>query len=292
MRIFTISKNKIHLALLFTFFISAPGQGNIKLYICKSQAIIAESSAFKNISVAFFFILAVALLLSLIIKLALEKKFRTKLYAVQLQEAVLKERNRIAADMHDDIGAELTNIAVLSKILKQAAASNSEESLKIATKIETSSNQVITKINETIWILNAPNHSLKNLAAHIRSYAASLCDYSLTPLIIHINDTIRIPVPLTAEFTRDVFLLTKELLQNAIKHSGATHITLHFYMSGFDRLCISYGDDGVGFNTAKIKKGNGIDNIRRRVANHKGAVTIASVLKQGCSIKIILPLSI
>jgi signal transduction histidine kinase len=230
-------------------------------------------------------------LLFFCIRFFLNRKFRNRLYALQKKEAIEQERNRIAADLHDDIGAELTNITILSRVLKYATERGQEESLKIVSKIEASSNQVITKMNEVIWTLNADNHSLKSLASHIRNYVASLNEHAAAAIELRLCDSLMTGLPLSAELSRNIYLVVKELLQNATKHSGAAHITLEMYLSDLSRLGIAYRDDGTGFDPDTVKRGNGLGNLERRITGSRGAINISSAREQGCSIRIIFPIT-
>jgi len=237
-----------------------------------------------------FAILALATSLFLVIRSFLGKKFREQLYVLQQKEAVEKERNRIAADIHDDIGAELTNIAILSRVLKFSTDNEKNEALKIVDKIESSSQQVITKMNEVIWTLNAKNYTLKNLMAHIRNYVTSLRENTGMNVDLFLSEITLVNYPLTAEFTGNVFLVVKELLQNAVKHSQADNIKINFNLHTIHNLHIQYTDSGVGFDIQRETQGNGLKNVRRRVAESKGVIEIFSEKNKGCEITVTFPL--
>ena len=227
-----------------------------------------------------------------IIRSFLNKKIKDQVYTLQSNEAIKKERSRIAADIHDDIGAELTNLVLLSRILKYSTGSDKEESMKIATKIESSSNEVITKMNQVIWTLNARNYTLKNLVAHVRNYIHSLTENKDIHINLFVGEAARTNRPLTSEFTGNVFLVIKELLQNAVKHSRADVINVNIKLLDINVLWIKYADNGVGFDALTEPEGNGLYNIRKRVNESKGAMDIISQPGKGCSITVIFPLKI
>lgn len=233
-----------------------------------------------------------SILLYSVIKLQLKRRFNMQLLALKQKEALEKERNRIAADIHDDIGAELTNIVVLSQVLKRTERAGNEHAQKVVQRIETSANQVITKMNEVIWTLNARNYTLLNLMAYVRNYVASLNENTISEIKVNIKDTALIDKPLLAEYSRNVFLVIKELLQNGVKHAKAKEIVIDIHLVDSLSLLIVYRDNGIGFNHVKIGKGNGLKNIKRRVAQSNGCVDVHSEINKGCTIKILFPINI
>jgi signal transduction histidine kinase len=236
-------------------------------------------------------IIILSLAVTIVIKYFHYKKTASRFLALQKKQAIEQERRRIAADIHDDLGAELTGISILSQLLKYRLFSNKEESLKLVEKIQASSNQVLTKMNEVVWALNVKDYTLKNLAAHLRSYVTSLKENTGMDISVLIQDNVLVNYPLKGELTGHVFLVTKELLQNAIKHSKAKHITLQLSLLPLYRLCIEYHDDGIGFDAGLVQPGNGLRNIRRRIANSSGTVDFLPKANGGCHIKIIVPIT-
>lgn len=218
-------------------------------------------------------------------------KLREQVLMLRQKEVVEKERNRIAADIHDDIGAELTNIALLSGILKQNLTISLEESFNLAQKIQSSSGQVIAKMNEVIWTLNPQNSTFLDLIAHLRAYVLSLnehhnCGISITTSTSETNN-----VTLSAGLRRQLFLIVKELLQNAVKHSGAKQIIANMDVKDQKNIHINYYDNGKGFALNEITRGNGLNNFKKRTKDLNGLVNIDSSPGKGCHIQIILPLN-
>lgn len=232
-----------------------------------------------------------SLFLYFVIKLQLNRRFKMQLLALKQKEALEKERNRIAADIHDDIGAELTNIVVLSQVLKRTEQAGNEHSQKVVQKIERSANQVITKMNEVIWTLNARNYTLLSLMAYVRNYVASLNENTISEIKVNVEDTALIDKPLVAEYSRNVFLVIKELLQNGVKHAKAKEIFIDIHLVDSLSLLIVYRDNGIGFNHARVRKGNGLKNIKRRIAQSSGCLDVHSEVNKGSTIKILFPIN-
>ncbi len=255
-----------------------------------AYAKLALADAQRPFWLALMLIVTLVAILSLTVKIFIDRRMLARVLALQRKQAVDHERRRIAADIHDDLGAELTGIAILSQLLKHSLVADKEESLKLAEKIRDSSSQVITKMNEVVWALNAKDYTLKNLMAHIRSYINSLKENTGMGIIIQVGNNAQLNYPLRDELTGNVFLVIKEILQNAVKHSKAATIMLSLDLLPSLRLCIDYQDDGIGFDPAQAQSGNGLRNIHRRVKESGGLVEFLPVGK-GSRIKVIVPIT-
>ena len=229
-----------------------------------------------------------ATLLYLLIRYRLTKRFRLQLSELKEKEAIEQERNRIAADLHDDIGGELTNIVIQTRILKKTVANQSY--LSLADNIEKSSNEVINKMNEVIWTLNKNNDTLHNLAAYLRNYINRLLgEFRLTGTVI-MDEALYSGLAIKADVSRNIFLIIKECLHNVVKHSGASNVEVRFALKHGKNLVFEVCDNGNGFNPAKNIPGNGLMNIKKRAEAIRGTVNIYSVPGGGCIVNISVPL--
>ncbi len=227
--------------------------------------------------------------LYIIIRNRFTKRFRLQLALLKQNEAVEKERNRIAADIHDDIGAELTHIVLLSRILKE----NSPHTVPftdMVDKLEKSSNEVINKMNEVIWTLNAANHTLHNLAAYLHNYCARLLEEHGIKNTITIDENVFTDHLVKADVSRNIFLIIKESLHNIIKHSEASEVSINFLLQQSNTLCLEIKDNGKGFVLQQSSGGNGLGNMHRRATALCGTVDINSQPNTGCTVKAKIPL--
>lgn len=198
------------------------------------------------------------------LKLANEKKEIENQIAIL--EAQKEERNRISADMHDELGSGVTHIRLMSEIVKTKMKENA--SLPEIDKISNSANDLITKMNTIIWTMTSSNDSVENLITYIRTYALDFFENT------HIECTCNIPptipnIQLSGEKRRNVFLAVKEALNNVLKHSKATNVTINIALD--DKLYISIQDDGVGIDLEKLRRfGNGLKNMKSRLERING----------------------
>lgn len=203
----------------------------------------------------------------LLFRLYYRSKMQRQRIDLEKKQAVEKERTRIAIDMHDDMGAGLSRIKVLSETIKfenQKGIVNPSHLQKISVYSE----EMMDKMGEIVWALNQRNDSLSDLLSYTRSYAT---DY-LTNHSIHCS--FHVPASLqeifvSGEVRRNIFLSVKEALHNVVKHSGATHVDID--VKAGTEFSILIHDNGKGIDLDKLRKfGNGINNIRKRMTEIKG----------------------
>ncbi|HTQ28608.1 MAG TPA: sensor histidine kinase, partial [Puia sp.] len=200
---------------------------------------------------------------------------------VAILEAKQQERNRISADMHDELGSGVTAIRLMSEIVKTKMK---EDTLPEIEKISNSANELLNKMNTIIWTMVSSNDSVESLVAYIRSYAVEF--FENTPIECHVKLPSHIPPrDLSGEKRRNIFLAVKEALNNVLKHSRAGHVSIEIAV--LDKLIISVHDDGIGVDLENLRKfGNGLQNMKKRIAsisgdfrieNHQGTRTIFEV---------------
>ena len=210
------------------------------------------------------------------------------LYRIGQLLKLQKIRNRIATDLHDDIGATLTNINMLSEISRKNLKEprEAEKFLQRITEEVTASSQAL---NDIIWNVNSQNDSMEETVLRMRRYAAELFDNSKT--ICHLNmDEAITEKKLNMEQRRDLYLIYKESMNNIVKHASANNVWVDVQLQS-GRLYLKIKDDGIGFEAAAISNRNGLRNIRFRTSKWKGSTTITTAPGNGTFIEIIIPLA-
>jgi signal transduction histidine kinase/ligand-binding sensor domain-containing protein len=220
-----------------------------------------------------FLLLFLAGLTILLIRFYIRRKLTTQRILLEKEQAIERERTRIATDMHDDLGAGLSRIKFLSEtigIRKQQHLPIEEE----ITNIRKYSHEMIDKMGEIVWALNERNDSLSDLLSYTRSYAVEYLFQAGVHASVDTPDDLP-PLHVGGEFRRNVYLTTKEALHNIIKHAQAEHVLIRMAISSPHTLAISITDDGVGFCPATLKTpGNGLRNMRQRITDLGGALSI------------------
>jgi len=220
-----------------------------------------------------FRLLVATLSLSIIIfilRLVYISRLRKHRAILEKQLAVQFERQRISSEMHDDIGAGLSGIKLLTEMtkgkLKDTAASGEIE------KIYESVGDISTKMKEVIWSLNTENDQLSSLISYIQRQARLWLENYPCQLTISIPE--KIPdVEISGESRRNIFLAVKEAVHNIIKHSGASKVNINIACN--EQLIISVSDNGRGFHiNENINSGNGIKNMKQRIHQLHGKFLI------------------
>lgn len=211
------------------------------------------------------------------LKLDNERKEFEKQMAVVT--ATQHERDRISADMHDELGSGVTAIRLMSEILKSRMKGQSFPELE---KISNSANDLLGKMNTIIWTMKSSNDTVESLVAYIRAHAIEYFDS--TPIDCSVKLPVVIPqAEISGEKRRNIFLSIKEALNNAMKHSQASQLRIEITTRD-NRLVVKIADNGVGIDTEKLRRfGNGLSNMKRRmeliggsfhVQNCEGAVLV------------------
>ncbi len=193
-------------------------------------------------------------------------QFDRQMAVLQAQQ---EERTRISADMHDELGSGVTAIRLMSEIVKSKMKENTLPEIE---KISQSANELLNKMNTIIWTMVSSNDSVESLVAYIRAYAVEF--FETTPISCHFNvDAHMANHELTGEKRRNIFLAVKEALNNVLKHSQASNVTINIIVN--KTLVIDILDDGIGINLDKLRIfGNGLHNMQRRIASIDGTLNI------------------
>ncbi len=212
------------------------------------------------------------ILIIVLVGLLFFRSFRLR-KKLEKQQAIIQERHRISADLHDDVGSGLSKITLLSELLKTHA--KTPENRKEAEKISMTALELSSTISEIIWALNSNNDYLENMVAYIRRYAAEYFENSPVKLKITTSGEI-LPTPINGEHRRNIFYTVKEALNNILKHAEATEAELKFVVIS-NKLDVIISDNGKGLpDESQNRFGNGINNMRARMKSISGDFTIES----------------
>ncbi|MES3017938.1 MAG: two-component regulator propeller domain-containing protein [Bacteroidota bacterium] len=191
------------------------------------------------------------------------------------REEKRKIREQTAEDFHDDMGNKLTRISILSDILASKIDPDKEEERKLVTQIKDTASALYNGTKDILWALDPKADNLYEILSHLYYFGTDL--FSNTGIDFHFKEPdasykkIRLPM----EYSRNVTMIFKELLNNVLKHSDAKNAWLNVDVVD-GNIKIEVSDDGKGFDTDKSHPGKGMINIRNRSARLKGDVTMVS----------------
>lgn len=226
-------------------------------------------------SVYFYFVLVLAILgiLYLIMRSYYRRTLQKELIRRDKEKAIEKERTRIATDMHDDFGANLSRIKFLSEKLQMNRTGHSgvtqEADLQ---KISRYSDEMAEKMGEIVWALNQRYDSLQDLISFSRSHASEyLQDKNIQ---LHFRSQISGNPWINGETRRNIYLTIKEALNNTCKHAHASEVNIAFEMPE-QELEVLISDNGTGFRQEQVRPfANGLVNMRKRIEDIGGTLEI------------------
>ena len=211
-------------------------------------------------------------------------QLRKQKILLEKQLAVQYERQRISAEMHDDIGAGLSGIRLMTEMAKMK--SKDDESVSEIEKIYNSVGDISSKMKEVIWSLNTENDSLGNLLSYLQKQTRQMMENYNGSFTISMCEQIP-DIKIAGETRRHIYLAVKEALHNIIKHSGADKVNLIFTCA--DKLIIKVSDNGKGMNIAESNNaGNGLNNMKNRIEKIGGKFSAEN--KNGLTLIFEIPL--
>jgi ligand-binding sensor domain-containing protein len=197
-------------------------------------------------------------------------------------------RDEISKDLHDDIGATLSTIRILSEVAKNKLESGQQEtSYSLLSKISDHSLEMVEKMGDMVWSINPGKETIGDLILRLKGFALETCASKDIRLSINSNEP-AFDQPLSMDLRKNLYLICKEAINNAIKHADCRQITVNFTLKAAF-LDIFIADDGKGFDPASAKISNGLKNMHSRAKEIKATMTIYSIQKQ-TRLSILVPL--
>ena len=205
-------------------------------------------------------------------------------YRLKQKMQILALRNRIADDLHDEIGSTLSSISLLSTAAKQTMSQKPNEAANMLSKISDGTIQMMESMSDIVWTINAKNDRLSELVNRMRAFASEVMEARNVSLHMDIQNDI-LSLPLTMLQRKDVYLIFKEAVNNAAKYSDCKNFTVSMSMKGEKKMRLELNDDGIGFGPVKESLGgNGLVSMQRRTEDLKGELKIESEPQKGTRI--------
>ena len=218
------------------------------------------------------------------------QRLQRQLATLRQQEALEKERARIARDLHDQLGANLTQVALLGEM----AESDKEVPAEVeehARQISQTARDTTHALDEIVWTVNPSNDTLDGLINYICKYAQ---DYlALAGLRYRLEAPSELPsTPISPEFRHNVFLVAKEAINNVVKHAQATAAVVRLVIQG-GQLALEIEDNGkgiAGMDQKAASMRNGLRNMRRRMEDVGGSFSMEPAPQGGTIVRLVAPL--
>jgi signal transduction histidine kinase/ligand-binding sensor domain-containing protein len=274
-----------------------PGEYVFHVTACNNEGVWNPSTAALRLRVEPFFyetkpfvallVMGCVGLILVIARSIYKRRLRRELEQLERQRAVERDRARIAKDIHDDLGAGLTQITLLSELARRDTPEAVEEHIH---HISTTARELTRGMDEIVWAINPQNDTLDGLVTYISKFAQQY----LTVAGIRCQLDVPSHLPtcvLGAEVRHNLYLALKEALNNVVKHAKASEVLLRLECFA-DRIVLSISDNGRGISASKLgdrsaertSSGHGLSNMTRRLESIGGRCEITPVPEGGTQV--------
>lgn len=202
--------------------------------------------------------------------------------------AVETIRNRVARDLHDDMGSTLSTINILSSMAKTKMHTDELKAVEYINKISDNSQRMMEAMDDIVWAIKPSNDSMQRLVARLREFATNVFEAKDIDLEFTVSDEVN-DVKLDMEARRDFFLIGKEAINNAAKYAQCQKVIITIEIIN-RQLHLLVKDDGIGFDVQQADGGNGMGNMQRRASSLRGDLKIQSQPGKGTVIHLQIPL--
>jgi ligand-binding sensor domain-containing protein/signal transduction histidine kinase len=228
------------------------------------------------------------------------RRLRRRLEKLEREQAIERERTRIAKDIHDDLGASLTRITMLS----QSVRGETQIPEYVSTNLERifgTARELTRALDEIVWAVNPRHDTLESLANYLSRFAYDFL--SVAEIRCRLDLPLQLPAVLvTTEVRHNLFLAFKEALNNVVKHAAASEVQVALKLEA-NQLTLTVADNGRDFvgndpaskpptNPDRIMHGHGLPNMKRRLAEIGGACEVQGVAGQGTTVTFRVPLRV
>ena len=288
----------------------APGDYVFHVIACNNDGVWNDTGAESAITVLPYFwqtgwflsvstVIVVAAIF-ITVRFVVTRRLNLKLERLEREQMVQHERARIAKDIHDDLGASLTEIAILSELAQNEAippADTRADLRKITTKAKT----LTQLLDEIVWAVNPQRDTLENFVTYTCSYAGDFLSVAKIQCRLHLPPAVP-EIELRTDVRHGLFLVVKEALNNIVKHAAATVVEIRMEVLP-DEIEISVSDNGRGFSVPEkvsgdtvrtdgaAPEGEGLGNMRLRIEGLGGRFYLSSNPGQGTQVRFSSPLT-
>ena len=207
------------------------------------------------------------------------------LYRYRLNQLLALERvrNRIARDLHDEVGSSISTIAIYSKIIREHLGSASFNNEPLLSRITENAFEIMESMNDIVWNINTKNDAFEHIINRMREHAYQLFEAKGYTLHFNFNDNL-IRLKMGMEKRKDFYLIYKEALNNIAKYASGKNVWITLVANNA-AINLTIRDDGKGFDMKTVRKNsNGLTNMHYRTAALKGKISIISTPGKGTEI--------
>lgn len=198
-------------------------------------------------------------------------------------------RTQIASDLHDDIGSTLTSISFYSEAVKMQLREEDAVIKSMLDKIANNARNMLSSMNDIVWVINPGNDKAEDLLTRMKRHTAELVGERNIPYQFEVEEG-RQDLKLNLQQRKNIYLIYKEALHNAVKYAGCSKITINFLLTG-EKIILQISDNGKGFRMDPASTGNGLANMKRRAEEINGSFDLQTAPGEGTVVRLSLKIS-
>ncbi|MES2276672.1 MAG: two-component regulator propeller domain-containing protein [Bacteroidota bacterium] len=202
------------------------------------------------------------------------------------REEKMKIRQQTAEDFHDDLGNKLTRITVLSDILDAKLEKEKTEQKKLVLQIKQNASALYNGTRDILWAMDPKSDNLFEVLNHIKETGIEIFEDTHVEFSMEGISEEQNSVKLPMEYSRNITMIFKELLNNVLKHADAHNVKVEYSQPEKDEARIRVSDDGIGFDPETTRRGHGLNNIKARAKRIGGELTCLSEKGKGAVIEL------
>ncbi len=201
---------------------------------------------------------------------------------------LLKVRNRIATDLHDEIGSTLSGVFIYSEVAKKSIEENTHGATGYLNHISADVAKMIDALSDIVWTVNSRNDRFENIINRMRAAAIELFEAKSYHLHLNFDESVN-ALKLGMDDRKNFYLFFKETINNIAKYANGQNVWIDLQLKNKE-IVLTVKDDGKGFKPDEVKKGNGLNNLKSRTQELNGSFTLKSAPEVGTEIILSFPI--
>ncbi|QMW04889.1 sensor histidine kinase [Spirosoma foliorum] len=210
-------------------------------------------------------------------------------YRERQRQHLERIRDRIATDLHDDMGSTLSSIRIFSDVVQQQIAPTTPEAVPILQRISNSATTLSESMQDIIWTIQTKNDRLDDVVTRMREFGLKMAEAKGIMFRMDVSDQFE-KTRLNVEQRRNLYLIFKESINNAVKYAEPSRIDVSLTINAGKQLRLTIKDDGRGFDPDRVQAGNGLPNLQKRALEIGGSLTLKSKPGAGTAIELLTKL--
>ena len=214
--------------------------------------------------------------------------FNQKFKELEVQNALLQQRQQISHDLHDDVGTTLNSISVFSAVAQLQFRKFSPEASPVLEQIGSASRHLVDVINDIVWAMNPKNDRFENITIRMRLFAADLLMSKDVNMDFEADEKLN-SINLDVEKRKHFYLIFKEAVNNVYKYAQCSTLKIQLSLDE-NNIRLTVKDNGKGFDILNPKNGNGLLSMQERAQILRGSLLIQSEENKGTSLELCFPI--